>query len=190
MKRAIWIGLSVMFGCEVSAPPTSAPPKVAVQAAKVEAPTPSEGPSPEEVEALRVALLGAPKQEETPPTPPAPAKLRPRRRPLDETAELEPEPAAPASLSDDEFAATVGAWKGMRRCLDTDVSRVDNRAGALRMAVTIRGDGSVSDVKVLNASEGAAQTISGCVEKGTRRLRFASFADASVEITKEAKFVF
>lgn len=189
MKRAIWIGLSVFLGCEVSPPVTPAPPKAA-QARKPEAPPPAEGPSPEEAEALRAALLGAPKLEEVAPTPPAPAKLRPRRRPVDETAELEPEPAAPASLSDDEFAATVGAWKGMRRCLDTDVSRVDNRAGALRMAVTIRGDGSVSDVKVLNASEGAAQTISACVEKGTRRLRFASFADASVEITKEAKFVF
>ncbi len=189
MRRAIWIGLSLFLGCEVSAPPTSAPSKAEPPAAKVEAVAPAEGPSPQEVEALRAALLGAPKTEEAP-TPPAPAKLRPRRRPIDETAELEPEPAAPASLSDDEFAATVGAWKGMRRCLDTDVSRVDNRAGALRMAVTIRGDGSVSDVKVLNASEGAAQTISACVEKGTRRLRFASFADASVEITKEAKFVF
>lgn len=184
MRRAICL-LLPLAACEVAPPPPppAAPPKVVAQP---EAPAPDAA----ELERLRALVEGKQDQVAEAPTPPAPSKLRPRRRAVEAEVLEEPEPAGPLSLSDDDFAATVGAWKGMRRCLDTDVSRVDSRAGALRVALTIRGDGSVSEAKVLTASEGAAQTISSCVEKGTRRLRFPAFADATQEIVKEAKFVF
>jgi hypothetical protein len=187
MRLRSSVVLLALAACQAPTPPPPRPapklaPKPVVEvAATVDA---------AESDALKAALDGT----AAPPAPiaisPPPSRLR--RAPKRVIEDLpEPElPAGPPSLSDAEFADAVNGWKGMRRCLDTDVSRVDARAGALKVALTIRGDGAVTEAKVLTASEGAAKSISDCVEKSTLRIRFPAFADAGSQITKEAKFIF
>lgn len=168
----------------VKAPVVEAPP----------APTPEAPPATDtEASKLKETLLGlnkppAPQEPVVATIAASPAK-KVKKKAVVEEAQDEPEPAASGGLSDFEFQSAVGGWKGVRACLDESSALFDDPTGALQIAFTIKEDGSVAGLKVVDASTPVAQKIAPCVEKRAKRIKFPAFA-GSEEITRTAKFVF
>jgi hypothetical protein len=97
------------------------------------------------------------------------------------------QPSGP--LSDADFHATMEKWRGVKGCLGTHKSRVEDSNGALRIAMKITGAGEVVECHVFDESNDVARQIAPCVEKQAKLLRFPSFVGDEA-VVKEAKFVF
>ena len=120
----------------------------------------------------------------------ASARRRAPRRSADSTVRPLPlTPEAPSGgLSDGEFQAAVGSWRGVQSCLVENAGHVQERSGAMQVSFQIDAAGAVSDWKVLDTTTQVAQLIAPCVERKARRIRFP--ATPGAETTKVAKFVF
>jgi hypothetical protein len=136
--------------------------------------------------ALKDALLGLnkPVAEEVQ----KPKPMRRRARHVEEIDEPSG-PEEPTSLSDYDFQYTVGNWSGVKSCLATNAQRGEEIKGAIAVAFTVGGDGTVKESKVISTSNERAETIAPCVEKKARHIRFPTFA-GNDRVTKTAKFVF
>lgn len=176
----------------------------------VTSPEPEPEPEPVETEPaepassdLRAALLGLnrpdagvsePEAEPEPEPEPDPEPRRRRqtsseRRRSDVDSGFVP-PPPPGGLSDFEFNGAISDWRGVRTCLATEQVRgVGTRNGAIQVAFTIASDGSVTDARVVDASNGFARALSSCVERAAMRVEFPSF-DGPPTVEKTAKFVF
>lgn len=197
---SLLFGLSAMASMIVACGGDPAPaPRVERAPAPVQAAAPppvEEPPAAEEPEdrdvVMKAILLGERKKVEEVEAPPAeerPVQRVAKRRPA---APLEDEPQAGGyepNLSDSEFQAAIGTWRGVQSCLATNAARSDDASGALRLSFTIRADGAVVHSKVVDASNTIAEILAPCVERQAKRLRFPAFAEAG-EVTKVAKFVF
>jgi len=160
---------------------------------------------------LRAALLGldrpdAGSRDAEPATEPEPepepdrepersAKSRRQRRRApdagrpDEPAGVVP-PMPVGGLSDAEFNSALSDWRGVRSCLATEQVRgTATRNGAIRVAFTIADDGSVTEARVVEASNAFARALGPCVERAALRVEFPSF-EGPPSVEKVAKFVF
>ena len=199
---ALVLGLGGGLACELGADPPSEPeprpPKVRKLYAPGLEPEPAEGALTEEKEASAIdgqedalkAALSGPSEQLEPEPEPTPRRRR-RRRVVTEEPEPE-EPEGPGSLSDGKFQAVIADWVGMKRCLARNANRFrrGGASGALKLSLTIRGDGTVTKSEVVDASNSIARALAPCVERGAKRLRFPSFAGISEHVEKTAKFVF
>lgn len=179
-------------------PVAAATPQPAQAHAAVVAPAPEVAlqaeQQPSEDEALRAQLLGLNKQpaadqdQAEPEQRPAPRRRARRQVPQAELRPLPMEPETSGTLSDGEFQAAVGSWRGVQSCLAQNAGHLESRNGAMQVSFQIAGDGSVADCKVVGTTTEVAQLIAPCVEKKARRIRFPSYPGS--ESTKVAKFVF
>lgn len=138
---------------------------------------------------MRAALLGSnrPQQEEQKIIE-QPKPRRVKRAVRFETEETIEE--APTELTDSDFQAAIGGWRGLKSCLlESSASRKEAVSGALRVSFVISSSGEVLDTKVFDESNDGVRAMSDCVERQARSMKFRSF-DATEQVTKEAKFVF
>jgi hypothetical protein len=92
-------------------------------------------------------------------------------------------------ISDDQFHNVVSNWHGIKSCLASSGVQAPGR-GALKIAFTISGDGSVSEARITETSNTAhTEKISTCVEKSARGIKFPPLAGIPI-LKKDAKFVF
>ena len=191
---ALLLSLSVACSREKPKKPAPAPAPVAVpERPPVEAPVEEVVAAAEKADTIKAALLGLNRKDESAdevsePEPPKRRARRVARRSSSTDGAGLDGPAAAPDLSDYAFQEAVNSWRGMRTCLARSTLRGTAKRGAMKVAFKIRGDGSVSNCKVVETSNAVADSIAPCVVRSARRIRFPAFGGEEVE--KQAKFVF
>ena len=146
--------------------------------------------APSDTDAMRAALLGLnrPAQHDEPSVIEQPKPRRAKRVVRFEAEE--PIEEGPTELTDSDFQAAIGGWRGLKSCLlESAQVRKEGISGAMRVSFVISSGGDVLETKVFDESNDAVRSMSECVERQARAMKFRAFTAAD-QVTKEAKFVF